>query len=99
VGRPDRRKLVEQLIGQRVARGEQEALEPCAARETTAKRRLGQDLHGARFGRQAAGFLALDRVAGNADQLTQLVLDDRCLLALAVYDAADAGLEQAAECF
>jgi hypothetical protein len=44
------------------------------------------------------GLVALDRVAGDADQLAQFVLDNRGLLALAVHDAADAGLEQEAEC-
>jgi hypothetical protein len=90
-------ELVEELIGLVVARCVQEALEPITVHEAPAHTGLGEDLHGARIGRQGAGLVALDRVGRDADLLAELVLDDGGFGALAHDDAADAGLEQAPE--
>src|SRR6266498_1297064 len=59
--------------------------------------RLSKDLNRARFGRQVAGLVALDRCGGYADLLAQFFLNRRRSLAVAGRDAADAGFEQTAE--
>jgi hypothetical protein len=67
----------------------EEALEPFPAEIAALDGRLSQDLDGAILRRQVARLVALDRLAGEIEQLPQLILDDRRGSALIGRDTVD----------
>src|SRR5262245_55324492 len=87
--RTDRAEPVKQLVGEWVAGGVEEALQPLATQVAAIDRRRGQDLDGAFLWRQVAGLVALDGLAREVEQLSQLLFNDRRGPALVGRDAVD----------
>src|SRR4051812_42776910 len=59
---------------------------------------LRENLYRARFQRKVARFIALNSIAGDANLLPKIILDDRGGLAFDIRDTADPSFEQPSKC-